>query len=253
MSLSILRWKGGYGGDTLLRLILMSHPGTHTNVVFNNKINNDGSQQLDFSHVVAGNITDLDRMSLNQLVYPVQDYIALSSLLHELEYSKQSWCVKSHCYNFNEFNDITIDIVADVESLPFAVSANLTKGEIDKLPYNQLVSKIKNPEILNKYNTYNLAQDALNSQSGNQYLTISNIISNWQNLCQSLEIFGITLHPTVEIIYQNWATINQQYFPSLLYQQLVRNQEYNFNDARLSMTERYCLLAVSGKQFQLLK
>ena len=253
MSLNILRWKGGYGGDTLLRLILMSHPGTRTNVVFNNNINDDGSQQLDFSHVVAGNITDLDRMSLNQLVYPVLDYTALTKLLYELQHSEQSWCLKSHCYNFNKFNDITIDIVADLESLPFAVSANLSKGDTTELSYNHLVSKIKNSEILNKYTTYSLAYDAVTSQFGSRSITLSNIISSWQNLCQSLEVFGITLHPTVKTMYQLWAEVNQKYLPSILYQQLVSNQEYNCDDTQLSMVERYCLLAVSGKRFQLLK
>ena len=62
MTVSILRWKGGSGGDMLLYIKSLSHPGSVVNAVYQ-QVADSGKTNIDYSNVNFSDPREIDKMS----------------------------------------------------------------------------------------------------------------------------------------------------------------------------------------------
>jgi hypothetical protein len=150
MSLRILRWKGGSGGDMILYLKSLSSPGSVINVDFD-CVNAAGKTNVDFSKFNSKIPTELEKIGLHPKTW--SDLIDLEKLSTEIDVyqieSTDLWA-KSHYYATDQFDNITVDLVVDPTSLPFVVHSNVVKTDtVDIIRGWYLAPK---PDPLDKYN-----------------------------------------------------------------------------------------------------
>lgn len=252
MSLNILRWKGGFGGDIVLHLVTKSH-AVHTNVKFKSSVSYQGRIQLDFSHLDFNNLRQIDRLALKQPYISEIDPVLLKQEFDSITASGQSWWIKSHYYQQDFYNDQIIDIVLDDWVLPFAVSANINKTETLITDFNPLVAKITDPFVHYQYSIFNLAKDFVHYYSAHRMLKLKHIVSGWVDLQQALQLFNVNLDVQYKNLYDSWLETNKKYFPTVSYQQCLQTGNFDVNQSGLSLVERYCLLALSNCKFQLLE
>ena len=252
MSLNILRWKGGFGGDIVLQLVTNSS-AVHTNVKFKSSISESGRIQLDFSQLDLDNLQQIDRIALT---HPYNSGIDPKLLKQEFDHliaSGQSWWIKSHYYQQDFYNEQIIDIVIDNWLLPFAVAANINKTETLTTEFNPLVSKITDPFVQYQYSIYNLAKDFVCAYSTNRVLQLKQILSGWNELQHAMRQFNVDLDDRSRSLYENWLEINKEYFPTASYQQCLQTNNYNIAQRGLTLIEKYCLLVLSDCKFKLLE
>lgn len=251
MTVNILRWKGGFGGDSLLNMICNSIPNAKTNVNFLSGVTEHGSTQLESKLHITG-LSYVELMALENNHVPDNELSYLANELNVLDNSDDIWWLKSHQYNFDLFNHVTVDIEADLLSLPFVVSANINKTLILEKKYNELASMIPDKETKIKYAAFSLAKEFIATPKYKQSISVSQLLLGWQSVYHSMKIFNIKLASSTESFYNQWVANNQKYMPSDVYQQKIINQSYNIDHSELSTIEKYCLLAISGNKFKLL-
>lgn len=247
MSLNILRWRGGYAGDMTLRMILDSNPGARSNVGIKD-MNDFGGMIL----TAATTGTELDSLLESPAGNPDIDIVALRKEIDRLRHSSDQWFLKSHYYGSPEFNDITVDIVADRLSLPFVIKSNISKCPPPAID-GKLNSMIKDDAVREKYYLYILARECLDgSPIGDRHIDVSTIISGHDQLSVALSEHAIKLDASTEHFYQTWVDRNNVNFPTNRYVDNVRKKNYDYLDSSLSIPERYSLLAQSGNKFKIL-
>jgi hypothetical protein len=249
MPVKILRWKGGAGGDMILHLKSLSHPGSVVNVVTKN-IGDDGKTAVDFSHIQH----DVTEEILKITLYNWVELVDIEILQQEIQKLHSQNCllwVKSHYYKTDFFNDITVDIVADPVSLPFLVASNIKKTETTTLDFNKLTGLIPDPQIKYNYATYCVAVDSLGPTDnvGSQKLLLSNIIGGYGTFKKFTDSVGLDINGDFEWLYNQWLEKNQQNLPSQQYQTMVKDKNYDFMNQDLSLFERYSLMALAGSKF----
>ena len=255
MSVRILRWKGGFGGDTVLRFILKSNPRFKTNVIYDssNPVTSNGGTKPNLSHINYENLSCIDKIALDWSVVRTVDPEEFKNSINELNNSIDDYFLKSHYYLSDFFNDMTIDIVADHEALPFCLNAMLNKTKILEWNVNDTIKLIKDPLIRKQYVLYSMAQDYLqNSNLSANLLAVSDILLSWEHLSASLRKFNIVIDSNLQDTYNYWISKNTGYFPSRRYKDYVKNKNYYFDDESLTIAERYSLLALAKEKFKIL-
>ena len=256
MAVTILRWKGGAGGDTVLRLLMMSNPELQSQTRY---VEHPDSQQSyfdkGFCHAQLQSYSLINEMALSNCKNV--DLNLLINQLDELEKNSQQqhWMLKSHVYNVNIKQRI-IDIVVSPELMPFVITANLSKNsrELGLIRnYHKLCSKISDKKLLYKFDFFNMARDLVDTKNLSQeQITVDDITAGWQTLTLSLGRLNLTLDKNCFTIYNNWLENNKKFMPSVTYQSMVADNNFDYEDTRLTVQERYCLLALSGSKFKIL-
>lgn len=252
MSLNILRWKGGFGGDIVLQLLTNSST-IQTNVKFRSSISPQGRIELDFSHLDLDNLQQIDRIALMQTYLSEVDAKLLKQEFDNLIVSNQSWWIKSHYYEQDFYHDQIIDIVIDRWLLPFAVAANINKTETLNTDFNPLVSKITDPFVQYQYSIYSLAKDFVRSYDTNRVLQLKQILAGWNELKQAMRQFDVDIDDKFKNLYDNWLEINKEYFPTAVYQQCLQTNNYDIDQPGLTLIEKYCLLVLLDCKFKALE
>jgi hypothetical protein len=247
MTLNILRWQGGSGGDMLLKLI-SSSAVVQTNAKFQSGLSAHGKILLDQLHQPS------------QINYIAMDFNCRASIdpkllkqeLDQIISSDQIWWVKSHYYEQNFYTDCIVDIVVDHELLPFAVTANINKTTTMQSDFNPLVAKITDPYVRYQYSIYSLAKDFVYPYNTKRIIQLKQLLSGWDQLKNALDSLNISLDEKLKSFYQDWLTLNTMYMPTPAYQHLVKTQDYNMDHPDLTLVEKYCLLVLAGRKFQML-
>jgi len=250
MSVRILRWQGGSGGDMILYLKSLSTPGSVINVDFD-CIADTGKTNINFSKFNNRTPTDLEKIALNPKRWTSQ--IDLEKLSNEIDmYQKEStdlW-VKSHYYDTNQFDNITVDLVVNPESLPFVVLSNIIKTDTVTENFNAVSALIRDPVVKTNYALYSVAANLVNCQTfGKQQLLVSDLLCDLETFKTATNNINLELDFNFYSIYQQWLTSNQPYIPSKHYQTKIATQNYDFTDSTLSLAERYSLMALTGSKF----
>jgi hypothetical protein len=89
MSLNILRWKGGFGGDMLMRLISDSCT-VSTNLKFNSHLSQQGAVSLSLDHLDPENLRQIDCISNGEFMSKI-DNTLLKQELDDLAASDVVW------------------------------------------------------------------------------------------------------------------------------------------------------------------
>ena len=246
---NILRWKGGAGGDMLLKLISLSHTNIYTNVKFQDNLTDQGAAVLDFSQLDISKQTDLITKleHLNNV-----DPELLDQQIQTLFAGEKTWWLKSHYYARDVCSEFTIDLIVDLPSLPFAVAANINKTKTLTVDFNHLVSNIKDPDLRRHYSIFSVAKDFVAFKTTNQIITVDQLLSGWAMIKRTIKKFNVELDENLKLMYNTWLTTNQLYLPSSTYKYCVQNQHYDVDHPALTLIEKYCLLAISGDKFRLL-
>lgn len=258
MPIKLLRWKSGAAGDTVLKFVLESNPDILSQVSYIDNNTFDRST-VDLEYMANFKYKEIALMSASY------NKIDENILLHELqqldrENKNCQWLLKTHSYI--NFPYSVIDIVTDSIILPFAVTAGLKKNfqdeNIDLNPwydpeYNNIVRKIKDPVILYKYNCYNLAIDRISTKITNsKQIKLIDILSGWDTFLRSLNCVQLYVVDSAKNYYDTWLEKNSMFFPSKDYISLVNAKKYDYTCTKLSLEEKYCLLALAGEKFKIL-
>lgn len=251
MPVSILRWRGGSGGDMILFFKSLSSPGSVINVEFDH-IDQAGKTNVNFLKIKQfGPQKEIDKVALNpewlKKINPQQ----LSTEISDLVLGSESVWIKSHYYDTDQFNDITVDLVVDPFSLPFVVFSNIAKTDTVDLNFNKLSESITDPVLKSNYSLYSVAVDnVMNFQpSGLQHLLVSNILSGLETFKIATDRVNLQLDLQFSEIYNYWLNNNRPYLPSEQYQKMLQNYDYDFMNTDLTQAERYSLMALAGNKF----
>lgn len=253
MSIVLLRWKSGAAGDTVLKLLLDSNPNLHSQNKYTALV---GAQSVsDISHIKSFEYDQIAEMSLMNSHIKL-DQPMLFDQLRQLEQSdpQKQWMLKTHAY-FNFLYPV-IDIVVDHEHMPFVVKASLTKNSRAKnvVPeYHPMTSKISDPEILYKFDCFNFAKDLIQIKYCDQQINLKEILGGWSNLVKALHRVNLNVSADCESYYNQWLKNNQQFIPSDIFLSLLQCKNFDYGHEGLTIEERYCLLALSGGKFKILK
>jgi len=250
MSVRILRWKGGAGGDMILYLKSLSMPGSVLNVSFT-PMDKNGKTGLDFSKVNLLAPTELEKITLLPTWLDQVNLEKLSDEILKHQSDVNTVWLKSHYYKTDQFNNITIDIVVDEYSLPFLIAANVSKTNTTKLDFNPLISKIANNQQKFNYSMYCVAVDCMYNQQNVSKHTIplSDLLVNVDTFDAVVTQHNIGIDSTFYNIYNDWLCSNLRYMPSLQYRKKVLDKDYNFEDPGLTLAEKYSLLVLAKKKF----
>jgi hypothetical protein len=252
MSITLLRWKAGSAGDTVLKLLLQSNPDLCSQNQYLNQ-NHTGKTEIDLDFVNNFAYDAVAKMSL--IDFALVDYQRIEQQLCELDqaYPNTRWLLKTHCYY--DFSYPVIDIVVEPELVAFAVKASLTKNsrQCNMIRYqHRLLDQIKDPEVLYKFDCFNMASDILSAKTSSHTLSLAHVLSGWQGFCNAVQNLGFDVNADCESEYQRWRTLNEKFIPSKQYQELVRAKNFDCQAQGLSLEERYCLLAMSQQRFRIL-
>jgi hypothetical protein len=252
MSVKILRWMLGSGGDTIINLLLKSNINLHSQNKYCGL--NNSRTSFDVEYVKAFRYDQISKMTLVDA--QSTDINLLSEQLNQLEQEDTSidWILKTHCYF--EFNKEVIDIVIGENFLPFALTAGLAKNprsKVNIVDYHPLISKISDSVVLYKFDCYNMAVKSITTKNfSTLQIQLGDLLKDWQQFTSALSAVGLYVSPDCQEYYERWLTDNKKFLPSKTYTTLVRNKNYDYLDSTLSIEEKYCLLALSGEKFRLL-
>jgi hypothetical protein len=256
MPLTLLRWQSGAGGDTVLKILLDSNPGLQSQNQYTGLDNN--KTQIDIEYVTSFKYNEISKMSLMSHDFVDADLLTRQLRALEEENTNVPWLLKTHCY-FN-FHYPVIDITVDQQFLPFLVKSTLAKNFKEHntiLNYNSMITKIKDPTILYKYNCYNLAVSFINNCMLNKNLSqtrlsVKNILGGWESLNNSLKELGFCVADHCKLYYKTWLSKNQSLLPSKYYIELVENNNLDYRSPKISIEEKYCLLALAREKFKII-
>jgi hypothetical protein len=251
MSITLLRWKSGAGGDTVLKLLLASN-----NLHSQNRYLSSGIDQteIDFDYVNQFRYEHIAKMSTFDC--KSVDPVLLQQQLLELEQDDPTkhWLLKCHCYFDIDYP--VIDITVDLGLVPFVVKASLSKNSREKnlVPeYHPVASKITNKNVLYKFDCFSYSYDLVkNSYHVHRSLPLQHVLGGWGKLKQTLMSVGFNLNDSCQEYYQNWLDANQRYLPSKKFNLMLAVNDYDYNCPDLSIEERYCFLVMSGQKFSVL-
>jgi hypothetical protein len=251
MPIKLLRWQSGMAGDTVLKLILDSDQNLQSQTRY------VGLQHartlMDFDYCQNFKYQQISQMSL--VNWYAVDRLQLFDQLRQLEQDNVTvqWILKTHCY-FN-FEYPVIDIVSGPALMPFVVKAGLAKNsrETSQPNYHTLISKIKDPEILYKFDCFNYAQDLCKKKKISDYqIDLQNILGGWNSFITALHHVGLEISIKCQVYYTAWLEQNKQFMPSKVFTQLIENQQFDYNHTELTLEEKYCMLSLSGHKFKVL-
>lgn len=252
MSIKILRWQAGAGGDTILKMATMSSDNLHTNTKFLNSddvtkthVDVIGSRQFKYSEITKMSMRDCHEV----------DKKLLKQQLLQLEAEHTGhWILKSHYYDM-VFDQEVIDIVPTSKYLPFLVLATIVKNKREDglVEYNHpLLKKIKDKELLYKFDLYNFAMSTIlhNNLSSTQ-ITLEDTLGGWDSFIIAIKNAGLHIDNKFKDYYDSWLSANSKFMPSEKYKSLLISNNLDHTVDGLTLVERYCLLALAGKKFKI--
>jgi len=250
MPASILRWRGGSGGDMVLYYKSVSTPGSVINVDFY-CVDTIGKTNVDFSKFNKLSPTNIDKIASTPDWIELVNLQELSKEIKKYQDVNDSVWIKSHYYKTTQFDSITVDLVVDPLSLPFVVFSNVIKTDTVDRNFNQLAEIIADPLIKTNYSMYSVAMDNVkNFQAhGHQQLLVSDMLVDLTTFKNATDRVNLQLDLKFSNIYEYWLTNNQQYIPSKQYQKKIMDRNYNFMETGLNKAERYSLMALAGNKF----
>ena len=250
MTVSILRWKGGSGGDMLLYIKSLSHPGSVVNAVYQ-QVGASGKIIIDYSDVNFPDPREIEKIALSS---PWIEQISQDKLSQELtQYDQQPanvW-LKSHYYDTDLFNNYTLDLVVDPVSLPFVILSNVTKTDTLTRNFNNLVELIKDDSLRLKYCMYMVGRDCVYNLTNvsAQQIPVSSLLVDIVTFVQAIGKTNLDLDLDFSYVYQYWLDHNLERLPSPRYCDKILSQDFDFMDTDLSLVERYSLLVLSENKF----
>jgi hypothetical protein len=256
MPITLMRWKSGAGGDTVMKILLDSDPTLLSQNQFvglnNSQTKVDDAQVLLFRH------SEIAKMSLTSYTQVNRELLNEQLTSLEQEVGNERWLLKTHCYF--DFNWPVIDLVAGLDTLPFLIKASLIKNSREKNMlgnYHPLIANIKDPKILYKFDCYNLAVNyvndcILNQKLSHQTLSVQSIIGGWLALSTKLQHFNFYVSDHCKQYYEAWLAQNQLLLPGDVYLNLIATNNLDYSAPGLSIEERYCLLALDQQQFKVI-
>ena len=217
------------------------------------QISSVGKTVPDVDWIDFDNLTEVQKIALKQIYYKDINLLLLQSEIQHWQRQPELHWVKSHYYDTDLFNDITIDIVVDDYSLPFVVNANCIKTDTLSTPFNNIVSKIPDETVKLKYTYYCNAVDTLvQTNIGWNTILVSELIAGQDQFESVLARQKLNIPSEYFVVYNDWLEKNLPYMPSETYTQKIYNRDYDYNDTKLSLVEKYCLLALSKNKFTIL-
>lgn len=254
-NVTILRWQGGEGGDTLLKMLVGSNPELYSNISWGNITDMGKTTPIEIvSDEIFINLPSVVNIAIGSQYKNVATD-DLEQNIRKLKALSKNFMLKSHWYTSSMFDDITIDLITPIEMLPFTVRALIQKTSEYIPNYDQLRAKIKDSMMRDSYDLYNTSWDRLYNKvkySDNQ-ITVDTLVGGWDVLKNKLKKFNLLLDDKYKLYYEDWLDKNQQYLPSNRYKELVNACNFNYTDDQLSLAEKYCLLAMSKKKFIVLR
>lgn len=253
MTIRMLRWRCGSGGDTVMKILLESDQTLHSQ---NRYVRlSDDRTEIDFEYVSTFAYKEIANMSLGHA-----NFLDLRKLLSELEQlehedAEKKWLLKTHYYYPLKYPVIDIAIMDHL--LPFVIKACLSKntrrnGRLTQ--YHVMEPRIPDPEILYKFDCYNFAKDAVkNNILGDQSIQLGTILAGWDSFKKELESLHFNVDVKCRDYYERWLQSNKKFFPSAQYVALVSQKNYDYGEPSLSIEEKYCLLVLTGQRFRLLQ
>lgn len=248
MPITILRWKSGSGGDTLLRMLLDSNP-IHSQ---NKYLGTDIKTNIDPEYVTSFRYREIAAMSLQNAALVDRQLLANELQGLDRENRHRNWLLKSHCYWNMEYP--TIDIEIDPALMPFVVKASLHKNNRSEgfvSNYHPLIGKIRDPKVLYSFDCYNYAKDICNLPSFTTGIALSCILGSWPKLQKAVNGLGYNLSHRCRPIYDAWLAANRRLIPSDIWRERWNDPTLDVEDPRLSLEEKYCLLAKRNQPFQI--
>lgn len=253
MPITLLRWKGGSGGDTLLKCLLDSNPDWQSQATYGGL---DSSRTpMSSADLPWSGYEQIRMMATIEYIKVDTKLLAEQLIALEARNSDLHWLLKTHCYQSFEWR--TIDIVISRPLLPFVVKANLSKNSRERglVPdYHEMTGIIRDPSVLYRFDCYNMAKDCLDVVPADPHQTIylDDIMQGWDRLKWSCDALCLPLRDHCRPYFEAWLEANQSFLPSLAYQQMVKQDRYDATCPDLSLEERYCVLAIEGERFRLL-
>lgn len=248
MPITFLRFQPGAAGDTVLKCIIDSQSHIHCQMKYTNNV--DGKTEIDEAHLRQFRYNQISNLSFQ---YFKTDEAQLKNQLVMLENEdiNKEWLLKSHYYGELEYP--VIDIIIGKKMLPFVIKSILKKRNThpDYLP---LITKIKNKKILYQFNCYNYAIDRIATEqtvTNVKCLQLKDILGGWDSFYHSMAAIDIPIDQNCKSYYNQWLESNS-YLPSDLYCAQVDKENFDYRDYRLTVEERYCLMALSGEKFKIL-
>jgi hypothetical protein len=235
-------------GDTVLKLLLDSDQHLQSQ---NRYISlHNGQTLIDHNYCQSFKYDQISQMSL--INFSAVNKLQLFDQLCQLDQSDLTahWMLKTHCYF--DFPYPVIDIVAGPEFMPFVIKASLQKNP-EILNYHVLMSKIKDPELLYKFNCFNYAQDLVqNKPLSDQQISLQDILSGWDIFVTALKQVDLEISQKCQVYYSEWTEQNKKFMPSTVFTQLIQHNNFDYNCAGLTLEEKYCMLSLAGKKFKVL-
>jgi len=250
MTVSILRWKGGSGGDMLLYIKSLSHPGSVVNAVYQ-QVEHSGKTIIDHSGIDFSNPREIDKIALDSSRVEQINQDKLSQELEHYAWQPANVWLKSHYYDTDLFNNYTLDLVVDPVSLPFVILSNVTKTDTLTKNFNNLVGLIKDNSVKLKYCMYMVGRDCVYNFTNlsAQQIPVSDLLVDLNTFAQAIDKTNLAIDFNFSYVYQQWLDHNLERLPGAKYRDKILSQDFDFMDPDLSLVERYSLLVLSGNKF----
>ena len=250
MTVTILRWVAGAGGDTVIRLCQDHDQNIISDFDYTGAISAEGATPNQKSQKILSAFPEL--MGLDHLDSYVDYELALERI-QSLAAKSQRFLFKTHCYRsgFTLFRDYTVDITTEPEDYPFIVQALITKNWPNgvRCPINYTVNT-QDEHLAASYYTMTQRQILARPYYNPRQLPFRHILAGFDQLKTTLRLLGFDI--SNRAYYDQWRSQQEQYFPSDRYRQYILDQDYNWQDTQLSRVERYCLMALSTTNFRLI-
>jgi hypothetical protein len=251
MTVSILRFAPGSCGDTLLKLILDNDPSTICDFKFNSDPLHNGATTSSRNNDILKlfpcliNIENLEDTSQLENVHDILD---------RLNYKKQKFIFKCHCYKpeFNKLLDFTIDINVSEELYPFVAGALVAKNWANGLMLD-VVQSLESVEMRVAMSWYIIArrQIAYKRLYSSKQIKLEDVLFNYESCKSAMTKVGFDI--SNEEYYLSWYKKQKIFLPSEQYVNYVKTNNYNWLDTKLSLVERYCLQSLDNVEFQFLE
>ena len=158
-----------------------------------------------------------------------------------------------------------IDIGYSLEFLPFVARSNLAKTatlkrsqDPDTTHFDENMLKISQKLSTSQKQSlvyWNVIKHSLKTHKefdlGNCFINTQDIFDNTDKIIRFLKSKNLPIVDDLAHL-NKWKQENRKFLPSKKYVGCIMNANYDFLDQSMDITERYSLLALSGKNFQFL-
>ena len=250
MSVTVVRWVAGAGGDTLFNLLIQSYPQAKSNVVAGQLQDNGRTDMSGATELADANLL---KVALTPDVRNTINLCDLEAAINDLKQSDTHWFIKSHMDIPGVDASEVINLVPSEYTLPFIINAL-----VNKIPYIiqdllRPLNKLTNNYNINVYNITEVLYTIITNSPNTNTILVDDLITDWQHLNKTLARFNFKLTENCKPYYTAWLSKNTQYFPSQTYKNYISNKNYNYKDPSLSLIESCCLLAISKQLAATLK